>query len=192
MGSSWLAGKTWRDGQGRRVGSGHRRQDRSRPDGRQGPLRAMFPETRATHDFDVLSADGRVIAVEVTRHAAEEQVQRDAEIARRSWRFSNLRHRWHVGPPGTVALGANRTPTVPLAPAGWKQGDTDHYFTSLRGLLDVSSAEPAVQRCRNATVVLDATSPRPSCSVAAGRYRRRFRDAGAPQGDEGRGRLTEA
>lgn len=53
-----------------------------------------------TPDFAVDLSDGRVLAVEVTRHTDPVQVQRDAEVARREWRFPVLRHWWvlSVGP----------------------------------------------------------------------------------------------
>ena len=53
-----------------------------------------------THDFDVQLPDGRLLAVEVTRHTAQAGVQRDAEIHRQDWNFSGLRHWWalSVGP----------------------------------------------------------------------------------------------
>ena len=51
----------------------------------------------AMHDFDVHLADGRIVAVEVTRFTDNPRVQQLAEIQKRSpWLFPDLEHGWHL------------------------------------------------------------------------------------------------
>ncbi|MGH9274669.1 MAG: hypothetical protein ACRDZU_08490 [Acidimicrobiales bacterium] len=51
---------------------------------------------RAVHDFDVVLADGHVVAVEVTRHTVAAEVENSAVAERKTWRFPALRFDWVV------------------------------------------------------------------------------------------------
>jgi hypothetical protein len=48
------------------------------------------------HDFDVHLADGRTVAIEVTRFTDDRYVQQRAEIQKRSWVFPNLQRGWSL------------------------------------------------------------------------------------------------
>ncbi len=50
----------------------------------------------STHDVDVRFASGRVIALEVTRHAVPDALQLGALAGRLDWRFSSMSSTWHV------------------------------------------------------------------------------------------------
>ena len=47
-------------------------------------------------DFDIHQADGKVIAVEVTRHNDREQHKRHAAVSQREWKFAELHFDWVV------------------------------------------------------------------------------------------------
>ena len=57
------------------------------------------------HDFDVHLPDGTVVAVEVTRHNVPANHARSSELAKRDWRFPQLRKVWVVHMIGTYKVG---------------------------------------------------------------------------------------
>lgn len=61
------------------------------------------------HDFDLHLDDGSVIAVEVTRHNIEAQLQQQAEVARHDPRFPGLQFHWHLGMGRTFDVKRIRT-----------------------------------------------------------------------------------
>lgn len=67
-----------------------------------GASRRRDPGGGATpvHDFDIVLAGGRVVAVEVTRHTVAAEIGGRAAVAKLNWRFPVLRHDWVVGMVG--------------------------------------------------------------------------------------------
>ena len=58
--------------------------------------------TGPIHDYDVIAADGRTIALEITRHVREDLAAQNSCEENYEWRFSSLRKSWEIKVPTVV------------------------------------------------------------------------------------------
>lgn len=74
------------------------------------------------HDFDLHLDNGIVIAVEVTRHNVESELQQQAEVARTDPHFPGLGFDWHLGMAPSFDVGRVRAEAPSLLAALEERG----------------------------------------------------------------------